>query len=87
MRERKTARTDKAMDSISSRTPRHRVSTSNWDERLVTATYLYGYDGGTWSYGNYISGAELTNSLAIIFISASAVGIGVGQLFAQAAGY
>jgi hypothetical protein len=79
----KERRETQKLDTINSRSVRHRVSAVHRRNRLGIVTYFYVNDWRTYAHYNSISPTELTHSLTIIFISAAAFGTGIGLLLQQ----
>jgi hypothetical protein len=60
----------------------HRLSTVHSTSKLDSISSVHSDVKYSWSSPTYLTHKEFTNRLAIIFISAGAFGIGIGQLVA-----
>jgi hypothetical protein len=61
----------------------YRLSAMDRRSKLVLTFYIYDDDRRTWYRPNYLTYTQLAHYLAIIGISASAFGFGVGQFIGE----
>ncbi len=86
MHEQQKGRKAEKLDFINSRYGGYWLPTVHGRDRLGSLTYIYSYDGGTWSYYTDSYSKELTHNIAIVIASAGAFGAGIGFLIIKLLG-
>jgi hypothetical protein len=83
VREKRTRRTNKELDSIIGWIIRYRLPTVDQQRKRDFAAYLYYNDRSSWYYPHYITYEEFAGRIAIIFFSTTAFGTGLGQIITE----
>jgi hypothetical protein len=73
----------KKLDTIIRRISRYGISAIHRSGKLAPVTYIRVYDRRSGASTYYITPKEFAHNVAIIFISAGAFGLGIGQCISE----